>query len=107
MPERVKLKYFSAGVLSIRWAAERPDYEKGDCYVLACREATDTEKLDPHAGPAPGWSQPMTEEEAYAFIASRPKMLGSQIRDCRGLALLDGQQGVIDFEPPIQVRNHR
>ena len=102
MHEPIRLKYFSAGTLNIRWASDRKDYVQGDCYVLAVRASV---PVAAHGGPGVAWSEPMPLADARAFIAAHPQMLGSQIHDCVGVALEDGDRATIAFATPIRVRD--
>lgn len=104
MSERIRLKYQTAGTLSIRWAHERKDYVAGDCFVCACRETSDPSEFDLHdADPSTAWSRPMTLEEAREFIAGHRHMLGSMINRCLGVTLLDEKYATICFAAAIDI----
>jgi hypothetical protein len=105
MVDKYKLQYWDSRntVLSINWAGDREDYIKGDCRVRAIRESTDVVKHNINHLQIKNYTNPMTLDEARAYIAENSGMLGSQIHDCVGLTLEDVCNKV-EFDEPIQVR---
>jgi len=83
-------------LVQIQWAQALTDYKCGDCFVVVRGEDEDEYYGD-------GYLDPMTLDDARAYIAANPEVLGFIINDCRGL-IRDSE--VIFFDLLVAGRNH-
>ena len=104
--KRYRLQFFDRSepkIFAINWVAG-PGRVAGDCRVRAIAGTTDPDAHNRASHQRQRYSEPLTLDEARAYVAANAAGLGTLIHDCVGLQLEDGTPDV-DFAEPIQVRN--
>ena len=98
MSEVYRVERAAGGLVLIRWghACDAHGCVQGDCFVVV-RERGESDETSREYD-----MEQMTLVQIHDYIAANPHLLGSMIRDCRGI--VRGEK-VFLFENPICVRN--